>query len=116
MNQISEYSDAGITVRGTYYPPGKEPKSEDDEKKLYLAIEATSDMSLQKAKYEIKRIIREELLRLVSLSLVFSVLRFVEMRLKLSCFLFAATFLSTHEEIALQSCLKRCNAAANTEQ
>ena len=68
MNQISEYSEAGITVRGTYYPPGKEPKSEDDEKKLYLAIEATSEISLQKAKYEIKRIIREELLRLVSLT------------------------------------------------
>ena len=88
MNQISEYSDAGITVRGTYYPPGKEPKSEDDEKKLYLAIEATSDMSLQKAKYEIKRIIREELLRLVSLSLVFSLLHFVEMRFTVNSLVF----------------------------
>ena len=66
LGMISEYSEAGVTVRGTYYAPGKEPKTDEDEKKLYLAIEATSELSLSKAKAEIKRIIKEELVRLVS--------------------------------------------------
>ena len=111
MNQISEYSEAGITVRGTYYPPGKEPKSEDDEKKLYLAIEATSEISLQKAKYEIKRIIREELLRLVSLTSAlferfkYQFLTFLH-TIYFVCIFFAATLVSTNEEVALQSCMR----------
>ena len=65
LAQICEYSEAGITVRGTYFPPGKAPKEE--ERKLYLAIEATSDMAIQKAKKEVTRLIKEELIRLVSL-------------------------------------------------
>ena len=52
-------------MRGTYFPPGKQPKEE--ERKLYLAIEATSDMAIQKAKKEVTRLIKEELIRLVSL-------------------------------------------------
>ena len=40
MAQIQEYSEAGITIRGTYFPPGKEPK--EGERKLYLAIESKS--------------------------------------------------------------------------
>ena len=47
MAQISEYSEAGITVRGQYYAPGKAPK--DDDRKLYLAIESTSELAVQKA-------------------------------------------------------------------
>lgn len=62
LAQICEYSEAGITVRGTYFPPGKEIK--ENERKLYLAIEATSDMAIQKAKKEITRLIKEELIRL----------------------------------------------------
>ena len=65
LAQICEYSEAGITVRGTYFPPGKQPKEE--ERKLYLAIEATSDINIQKAKKEITRLIKEELVRLVSI-------------------------------------------------
>jgi len=64
LTQICEYSEAGITVRGTYVPPGKEPK--DGERPLYLAIEATSEMAISKAKKEITRLIKEELVRLVS--------------------------------------------------
>ena len=64
LTQICEYSEAGITVRGTYVPPGKEPK--DGERPLYLAIEATSEMAITKAKKEITRLIKEELVRLVS--------------------------------------------------
>ncbi|XP_074647908.1 putative ATP-dependent RNA helicase DDX46 isoform X2 [Tubulanus polymorphus] len=62
LAQICEYSEAGITVRGTYCPPGKQPKEE--EPKLYLAMEATSELAIQKAKKEIVRLIKEELVRL----------------------------------------------------
>lgn len=64
LAQICEYSEAGITVRGTYFPSGKQPKEE--ERKLYLAIEATSELAIQKAKKEVTRLIKEELIRLVS--------------------------------------------------
>lgn len=62
LAQISEYSEAGITVRGTYVPNGKQPP--EGERKLYLAIESTSDMAVAKAKSEITRLIKEELLKL----------------------------------------------------
>ncbi|XP_076799595.1 putative ATP-dependent RNA helicase DDX46 isoform X1 [Clavelina lepadiformis] len=60
--QICEYSEAGITIRGQYFPPGKQPGEED--RKLYLAIEAISELAVQKAKNEITRLIKEELVRL----------------------------------------------------
>lgn len=63
LGQICEYSEAGIAVRGTYYPPNKEPKEGD--RKLYLGIEATNELAIQKAKTEIIRLIKEELQRLV---------------------------------------------------
>lgn len=63
LAQICEYSEAGITVRGTYVPPGKEPK--EGERRLYLAIEATNELAISKAKKEITRLIKEELVRLV---------------------------------------------------
>ncbi|KAL5018688.1 hypothetical protein ScPMuIL_004410 [Solemya velum] len=62
LAQICEYSEAGITVRGTYLLPAKEIK--EGERKLYLAIEATSEMAISKAKKEITRLIKEELIRL----------------------------------------------------
>ncbi len=62
LAQISEYSDAGITVRGTYFPPGK-PVAEGD-RKLFLAIESTNELSVQKAKVEITRLLKEELMKL----------------------------------------------------
>src|SRR5699024_9717241 len=61
---ISEYSEAGITVRGTFYPPGKEAAV--GERKLYLAIEATNEMAVSKARAEIIRLIKEELVKMVS--------------------------------------------------
>ena len=51
-----------ITVRGTYYPPGKTVPSED--RKLFLAIESTNELSVQKAKVEITRLLKEELLKM----------------------------------------------------
>ncbi|XP_028165550.1 probable ATP-dependent RNA helicase DDX46 isoform X1 [Ostrinia furnacalis] len=59
---ISEYSEAGITVRGTYVPPGKQPP--EGERKLYLAIESSQELAVAKAKSEITRLIKEELLKL----------------------------------------------------
>uniref|UniRef100_S4PEY5 Probable ATP-dependent RNA helicase DDX46 n=3 Tax=Pararge aegeria TaxID=116150 RepID=S4PEY5_9NEOP len=59
---ISEYSEAGITVRGTYVPPGKAPP--EGERKLYLAIESSQELAVAKAKSEITRLIKEELLKL----------------------------------------------------
>ncbi|XP_013780707.1 probable ATP-dependent RNA helicase DDX46 isoform X2 [Limulus polyphemus] len=62
LAQISEYSEAGITVRGSYYPPGKDPK--DGDRKLYLAIESTNELAVAKAKSEIVRLIKEELIKM----------------------------------------------------
>ena len=64
LSQICEFSEAGITVRGSYFAPNKEPK-EGDDRKLYLAIEASSERALNKAKSEVTRLIKEELVRLV---------------------------------------------------
>uniref|UniRef100_A0A8D3E3S6 Probable ATP-dependent RNA helicase DDX46 n=1 Tax=Scophthalmus maximus TaxID=52904 RepID=A0A8D3E3S6_SCOMX len=73
LQRIGEYSEAAITIRGTYFPPGKEPK--EGERKIYLAIESANELAVQKAKTEITRLIKEELIRLVS---VFSGRRPVE--------------------------------------
>lgn len=62
LAQISEYSEAGLTVRGTYVPQGKNPP--EGERKLYLAIESCSELAVTKAKREITRLIKEELLKL----------------------------------------------------
>lgn len=90
LQRIGEYSEAAITIRGTYFPPGKEPK--EGERKIYLAIESrcrtarllpweseahvhmphvavcfvgANELAVQKAKTEITRLIKEELIRLV---------------------------------------------------
>ncbi|XP_030835745.1 probable ATP-dependent RNA helicase DDX46 isoform X2 [Strongylocentrotus purpuratus] len=62
LAQIQDYSEAGITIRGTYFAPGKEPK--EGERKLYLAIESVSDRAVSKAKAEITRLVKDELVRL----------------------------------------------------
>lgn len=70
LAQISEYSEAGLTVRGTYVPTGKQ--APEGERKLYLAIESCSELSVQKAKREITRLIKEELLKLSTAHHVFN--------------------------------------------
>lgn len=62
LQRIGEYSEAAITIRGTYFPRGKEPK--EGERKIYLAIESANEIAVQKAKAEITRLIKEELIRL----------------------------------------------------
>jgi len=67
LAQISEYSEAGITVRGQYFAPGKNPP--EGERKLFLAIESTLELSVQKAKVEITRLLKEELMKLSASSI-----------------------------------------------
>ncbi len=56
---MQEFSDVGISVKGTHFPAGKEPKEGD--RKLYLFLEARDEISLKRAKEEIIRIMRETL-------------------------------------------------------
>lgn len=56
ITQIIEVSGAAITTRGTYFPPGKQPGP--TERKLYLFIEGDSEMVIDIAKNEVKRILR----------------------------------------------------------
>ncbi|KAI9316009.1 P-loop containing nucleoside triphosphate hydrolase protein [Dichotomocladium elegans] len=57
ISQITEVSGAAITTRGTFFPPGKQPGP--GERKLYLFIEGDSELVVEKAKNEIKRILVE---------------------------------------------------------
>jgi ATP-dependent RNA helicase DDX46/PRP5 len=57
ISQITEVSGAAITTRGSFFPPGKQPTG--NERKLYLFIEGDSEMVVEKAKNEIKRILIE---------------------------------------------------------
>merc|ERR1712131_440570 len=63
IGNITDFSEADIQIRGVYYPPGKEP-GEGDERKLFLLITGQTELSVQKAKGEITRIIKEEFTRL----------------------------------------------------
>ena len=87
IGNITDYSEADIQIRGVYYPPGKEP-GEGEERKLFLLItgrvltlfgrifffrskfhtqktqSGQTELSVQKAKGEITRIIKEEFTRL----------------------------------------------------
>lgn len=60
---MQEFADVSISVKGTHYPPGKEPK--DGDRKLYLLLEARDEVSLRRAKEEILRIMRETLRQMV---------------------------------------------------
>ncbi|RUP51673.1 putative RNA helicase [Jimgerdemannia flammicorona] len=57
ISQITEISGAAITTRGTFFPPGKQPSA--GERKLFLFIEGESEMVVDKAKNEIRRILTE---------------------------------------------------------
>ncbi|VDL81359.1 unnamed protein product [Nippostrongylus brasiliensis] len=57
LGHISEFADVGISVKGSHYPPGKEPK--EGERKLYLLLEARHERNLKCAKEEIIRIMKD---------------------------------------------------------
>ena len=60
LDDIGEYSEFYITVRGLYVPEAQKLNDLLGEKQLYLSIEAKSERAVQLAKQEIKRVIREE--------------------------------------------------------
>ena len=55
LAQIQEDTDAAITTKGQYYPPGK--IAPPGERKLYLLIEAPTERGVKEAKSKIKEII-----------------------------------------------------------
>eukprot|EP01135_Chromosphaera_perkinsii_P003576 Nk52_evm34s248 gene=Nk52_evmTU34s248 len=62
VQQIQEFSGAAMTVRGTFYEPGKNPKP-GEERKLYIYIEANTEQKVMLCKNEIKRIIKEQIIK-----------------------------------------------------
>ena len=64
LDDIGEYSDSYVSVRGLYIPMGKQPK--EGEKCLHLLIEAKTERSVTLAKQEIKQAVKEEAQRLAS--------------------------------------------------
>ena len=67
LDEIGEYSDSYISVRGLYVPPTKLPK-EADSNRLRLLIEAKSERSVSLAKQEIKHLVKEEAEKLATRS------------------------------------------------
>ncbi|PIO66651.1 hypothetical protein TELCIR_11629 [Teladorsagia circumcincta] len=57
LGHILEFADVGISVKGSLYPPGNEPK--DGERKLYLLLEARQERNLKCANEEIIRIMKD---------------------------------------------------------
>ncbi|ORX44050.1 P-loop containing nucleoside triphosphate hydrolase protein [Piromyces finnis] len=57
ITMITELTGAAITTRGTFFPSGKTPGP--NERKLYLFIEGETQLIVDKAKTEIKRILTE---------------------------------------------------------
>lgn len=64
LDDIGEFSESYITVRGLYIPESREPK--EGEKRLFLSLEAKTERAVQIAKQEIKRVIKEEAQRMAS--------------------------------------------------
>ena len=67
LDEIGEYADAYISVRGLYVPPTKQPK-ETDSNRLHLLIEAKTERAVTLAKQEIKNLVLEEAEKLASFS------------------------------------------------
>jgi len=64
LDQVTEYSEATISVRGLYIPEGRPLK--EGEKRLYLRIEGMTELAIQLAKQELKQIIKEEITKITS--------------------------------------------------
>jgi hypothetical protein len=54
-----------MSVRGQYYPNNKEVAAGD--RKLFLQVESLTERGLQLAKAEVARLIKEEMMKMVSL-------------------------------------------------
>lgn len=57
VSSIIEYSETSIVVRGLFFPPGKIPR--DMERRLHLRIEGPTEVSVEKARSEVQRILIE---------------------------------------------------------
>lgn len=57
LGPISEWTGAAITTRGQYFPPGRTPGP--GERKLYLYIEGPTEISVKRAKADLKRVLEE---------------------------------------------------------
>ena len=64
LDDVGEYAESYVSVRGLYIPPGQKPK--EGQKQLHLKIEAKSERSVTLSKQEIKRVIKEEAQRMAS--------------------------------------------------
>jgi hypothetical protein len=64
LAHICDYADVGMSVRGQYYPNNKEVPAGD--RKLFLQIESLTERGLQLAKAEVARLIKEEMMKMVS--------------------------------------------------
>ena len=64
LDDIGEYSEAYITVRGIYIPETRQPV--EGERRLFLSVEGKSERAVTLAKQEIKRVIKEEAQRMAS--------------------------------------------------
>ncbi|CAN1235339.1 DEAD-box ATP-dependent RNA helicase 42 [Linum perenne] len=57
LGPISEWTGAAITTRGQYFQPGRVPAN--GERKLYLFIEGPNEVSVKRAKAELKRVLED---------------------------------------------------------
>ena len=64
LDDVGEYAESYVSVRGIFIPPGRKPK--EGEKPLHLKIEAKSERAVTLSKQEIKRVIKEEAQRMAS--------------------------------------------------
>ncbi len=66
LDDIGEYSDSYISVRGIYVPESRKASEVLGEKRLYLSVEGKTERAVQLAKQEIKRVIKEEAQKMAS--------------------------------------------------
>mmetsp|Transcript_29078 Transcript_29078/g.43947 ORF Transcript_29078/g.43947 Transcript_29078/m.43947 type:complete len:496 (+) Transcript_29078:1721-3208(+) len=60
-SRLQDEFQTAVTLKGSYFPPGRTP--ENNERRLYLHLEATSERILKNCVLEIQRLLNEETLR-----------------------------------------------------
>ena len=61
-SRLQDEFRTAVTLKGSYYPPGKSPEGPKD-RRLYLNLEAKSEIVLKKCVQEIQRLLNDETLR-----------------------------------------------------
>jgi ATP-dependent RNA helicase DDX46/PRP5 len=67
-SRMQEEFQTAVTMKGSFFPPGKEPGP--GERKVYLHLEAASENTLRNAVLEIQRMLNEETLRVSTRSTI----------------------------------------------